>query len=244
MVRIINISKIILFLSFINLLCFCENKNHNLNLEERFEGTWTSTVNVENSIYSSLYIKKSNSDIFDCYFISSNGNEMKYKAILEENVLKIGNLFTIKYLEESESLYLQEEAIPFNKTEPFEVTLEKLRKDIYKSNTFITSYMYFPFQDTYAKEYRTYGDTYDYYYMRDIGNNLEKIDKLFSNRNIDCLLSSDVMSYEDTVNDEFGYVFLRPYEYAILCYDENRSYHFKFSLRNGKYLIYDLQSHP
>ena len=213
--------------------------------KEDFEGIWTSTIGDEYSDIKSVYIKKDNEDIFDCYFISSNGDERAYKALFDNEELKIGNDYTIKYLKDAKQLYIVERSIPLKKAKPFEETLEEFKKSVIEQGNSAEArfFMYFPFKDSYAN---ILGGGYNYSMWQAAGN-IEKIKKLFSQDNINCLKDSNVISYKKPRGDEMMFDvanFIKPYEYVIWCNDGERSCLFLFSLRNGEYKITELLYTP
>ena len=249
----IRIIKFILVIIILQLNFSCQNLLKKKKKENYFEGTWTATLDNDNLDIHNLYIKKENENIYNCYFIASNGSELEYKAIFEDNVLKIGNDYTIKYLVESKQIYIVERSLPFKRTKDFAETLVQIRKNIVQSgNHGIHRYMFFPFKDELARDnnpYSSYDDRIYDYSMNQAVQNMEKIEFLFSARNLDCLLTSEVVSYTDLENDEGVMMttgnFLRPYEFYISCYDpSNRDFKFLFSLSEGEYKICKLLYYP
>lgn len=212
-------------------------KNEPIN----FIGAWASTSEGKPT---SIYIDTTGK-VYNCYFISSNGEDKSYKGIIENNILKIGNSYTIKFLSENDGIYLVENGMNFKRMEGVREKIEEIRKAVKSEGG---SYcVYIPFTDDYAN---TYNEIPNFTIKQNM-NIYEAEQRLFDKNLKDCILSSnlELTSYYDLQKDEtlletMGN-YLVPWEYTITCkHSSERDLTMVFSIRDNEYYLTRIQYFP
>lgn len=201
-----------------------------------FFGAWAS---ASDGTPTSLYIDTTG-NVYNVYFISSDGNSKTYTGILESNILKIGNTHTIKFLSENDGIYLVEGGINYKRMKPVSSVLQEIRKDISENiETTLSQYISIPFEDDMANGT---GMTPNFSIKREM-NIYEAGQKLFDNNVKKALVSPkrEIISYyeiEKEIDPDVEPNPLKPWEFLFTVeHSSGRPLTFVFSIKeNGYYL--------
>ncbi|MFI5158363.1 MAG: hypothetical protein ACHQF4_05830 [Sphingobacteriales bacterium] len=209
--------------------------------DDDFAGSWASVTEKGDGSPISMFIEKKG-DIYNCYFIESNGTNRNFKGIVENNVIKIGKDFTIKYLENNKELYLVENGMEYQRMQSISATIDQMKKEIKDNNGGnLYTFLYIPFNDDYATAYNKVPN----YSMTRQSNIGAGVDNLFDQGVKTTFLSAKLVSHYDL--DKNGATdltgnWLLPWEYQLRCKNSlGRDLTFVFSIRNNEYKMVRIQ---
>lgn len=212
---------------------------------DKFVGAWSSETEGGEPKPNSIYIDKIG-EIYNCYFINSKGESKQYKGIIDQDNLKIGNDFTIKYLVENKCLYLVENSIQYVKMKSILEMLNEMKQDIKEvDGSNLSNFIYLPFSDDMANAYNETPN----FSIKQRGNISEGVAKIFDKKVKEAFLSPNLDSYYDLEKDEtliqtMGN-YISPWEYVVHCTNtSDRNLTFVFSIRNNEYKAIRIQYFP
>jgi len=241
--------KYILFYSIIFLLFSCGHTNNSQNNQvsvpqsnvDKFAGVWSSVTDNKEGNPNSIYIEKSG-DIYNLYFIASNGNNTNHKGILDNNTIKVGKDYTLKYLDKNQEIYLVENGMEFRKMKSVEETINEIKKEIKDNNGGnLYTFIYIPFTDDYANSYNKTPN----FTLTQQSNIGKGVDDLFDKTVKDAFLSPKLISHYDLQKNgstDLSGNWLLPWEYQVACKNSaGRDLTFVFSIRNNEYKLVRIQ---
>lgn len=224
-------------------LSSCDNNTTTKQPEQdKFVGAWSSVTDGGEGRPNSIYVEKEG-EIYNCYFIASNGNFKNYKGIIENDVIKIGRDYSIKFLKDNNELYLVENSMQYRKMKSVEETIKEMQKDIKEvDGGNLIYFLYIPFIDEEAKILNT---TPNYTITRNM--DFWKAKEMLFDRSVKDCISSDkiqLTSYYDIQKNEPSPSgnYLNPWEYSITCkHSSGRDLTMIFSIRDNGYLLTKIQ---
>jgi hypothetical protein len=239
--------NILFFLPIFAFSC-AQNRNEKASLDTvkkngsiNFIGAWSSTSEGKPT---SLYIDTTG-NVYNIYFIASDGESKNYTGILENNILKIGNTHNIKFLSENDGIYLVEGGINYKRMKSVQEVLRNIKNEI-KENpaTTLSQFFYFPFEDPLGKGELGISPDFTITREQNISIALEKlVDESFRKALMSPKLElTNYYGIQKSINPEYEDNYLSPWEFSFdFKHSSGRELTIVFSIRENGYSLTRIQ---